>query len=65
VLAGRQNFGEGDTGDVECVSRLRLELSVNTVHEYVTALYRHFGVCSRAELLARFLRRARGRPRLG
>jgi hypothetical protein len=31
------------------------------VHQYVTALYRHFGVCSRAELLAHFLRRPQQR----
>src|SRR5262249_46453694 len=45
-------------GDSEKQTALRLGLSVNTVHEYVTALYRLFGVCSRAELLARFLRRS-------
>jgi hypothetical protein len=31
-------------------------LSRSTVHEYVMAVYRHFAVSSRAELLARFLR---------
>ena len=29
--------------------------SVHTVHCHVTAIYRHFAVCSRAELLARML----------
>jgi DNA-binding CsgD family transcriptional regulator len=48
-------------GDSEKEAALRLGLSVNTVHEYVTALYRRFGVSSRAELLARFLRRFRRR----
>lgn len=33
----------------------RLGLSPATVHQYVTALYRHFGVRSRAQLLARAL----------
>jgi DNA-binding CsgD family transcriptional regulator len=37
-------------------------LSPRTVHEYVTALYQHFQVSSRAELLAYFVRRA-PRPR--
>jgi DNA-binding CsgD family transcriptional regulator len=48
-------------GDSEKEVALRLGLSVNTVHEYVTALYRHFDVSSRAELLAHFLRRFRRR----
>ena len=50
-------------GDSEKEAALRLGLSVHTVHEYVTALYRHFGVCSRAELLARLLHRFRLRGR--
>jgi DNA-binding CsgD family transcriptional regulator len=33
----------------------RLGIRQPTVHEYVTAIYRHFGVHSRAELLARWL----------
>jgi DNA-binding CsgD family transcriptional regulator len=41
----------------------RLGLRVPTVHEYVTDLYRHFGVGSRAELLALFLRRRNGPAR--
>lgn len=39
---------------------VRLNLSPPTVHEHVTALYRHFGVESRGELLALFLRRRNG-----
>ena len=35
----------------------RLGLSARTVHDYVTTLYAHFRVCSRAELLAYFIRR--------
>jgi len=41
----------------------QLDLSVPTVHEHVTALYRHFGVASRGELLALFLRRRNGPAR--
>src|SRR5262249_44250777 len=44
---------EGD-GEKQVAARLRL--SGPTVHQYVTALYRHFDVCSRAELLSRFVR---------
>jgi DNA-binding CsgD family transcriptional regulator len=43
-------------GDSEKQVAARLGLSRPTVHQYVTALYRHFGVSSRAELLARFIR---------
>ncbi|HXE52063.1 MAG TPA: LuxR C-terminal-related transcriptional regulator [Tepidisphaeraceae bacterium] len=35
----------------------KLGLSDRTVHDYVTMLYKHFDVCSRAELLAYFIRR--------
>jgi DNA-binding CsgD family transcriptional regulator len=35
-----------------------LGLSARTVHDYVTMLYKHFPVSSRAELLAYFIRRA-------
>jgi DNA-binding NarL/FixJ family response regulator len=34
-----------------------LEIGTRTVHDYVTALYEHFQVNSRAELLAYFIRR--------
>lgn len=46
-------------GDSEKQVAVRLGLSGPTVHQYVTALYRHYAVASRAELLARVLRRAR------
>ncbi|USN98163.1 MAG: helix-turn-helix transcriptional regulator [Phycisphaeraceae bacterium] len=36
----------------------RLGLSKATVHEHATRVYRHFGVSSRGELLARFIGRA-------
>jgi DNA-binding CsgD family transcriptional regulator len=49
-------------GDGEKQVAARLGLSLPTVHQYVTALYRHFGVGSRAELLARFIRRPRSGP---
>jgi DNA-binding CsgD family transcriptional regulator len=39
----------------------RLGLSLPTTHQYVTALYKRFGVRSRAQLLAHALRRS-GRP---
>jgi DNA-binding CsgD family transcriptional regulator len=44
-------------GDSEKQVASRLALSLPTVHQYVTALYRHFDVSSRAELLAHFIRR--------
>jgi DNA-binding CsgD family transcriptional regulator len=44
-------------GDSEKEIAARMGVSRNTVHVYVTALYRHFNVSSRGELLARFVRR--------
>jgi DNA-binding CsgD family transcriptional regulator len=43
-------------GDGEKRIAYRLGLSRNTVHVYVKNLYRHYDVCSRGELLARFVR---------
>lgn len=43
-------------GDSEKQAAARLGVSGPTVHQYVTALYRHYGVTTRAELLARVLR---------
>jgi DNA-binding CsgD family transcriptional regulator len=48
-------------GDGEKQAARRMGLRLSTVHEYVKAIYVHFGVSSRAELLAWFLRRLRGR----
>ena len=48
-------------GDTEKQAALRLGFSRATVHEYVKTLYQRFGVASRAELLAHFLRRFRPR----
>ena len=47
-------------GDSEKQVAARLGLSPLTTHQYVKSLYRRFGVQSRAELLAYFLRRERG-----
>ena len=44
--------GDGEKQVARC-----LGVRPSTVHEYVTALYRHFGVESRAELMAYFVRR--------
>ena len=42
-------------GDSEKQIAGRMGVSPHTVHVYVKALYRHFGVCSRGELFARFV----------
>ena len=42
-------------GHSEKETAARLNLSRNTVHKYVTALYRHLGVTTRAELMARHI----------
>jgi DNA-binding CsgD family transcriptional regulator len=44
-------------GDGEKQAAARMGLSKETVHQYVKTLYRHYRVASRAELLARVLRR--------
>src|SRR5919108_5400525 len=44
-------------GDSEKQVASRLGLSQATTHEYVTALYRHFGVRSRAQLMAYAIKR--------
>ncbi len=46
-------------GDSEKQVAARIGVRPATVREYVQALYRHFGVTTRAELMARFLRRYR------
>ena len=45
------------SGDTEKTIAVRLRLSRATVHEYVGKIYRHFGVRSRAELMAYFIAR--------
>jgi DNA-binding CsgD family transcriptional regulator len=54
-------------GDSEKQVATRLGLSHATTHQYITALYRHFGVSSRGQLLAHMLKRAGrdGRRQLG
>lgn len=42
-------------GDSEKQIARTLGLSRHTIHEYIRALYRELGVCSRAELMARFV----------
>jgi DNA-binding CsgD family transcriptional regulator len=46
-------------GDTEKQVAGRLGLSPMTIHQYVTALYRQFGVGSRAQLLAHAIKRVR------
>jgi DNA-binding NarL/FixJ family response regulator len=45
------------SGESEKQIAARLELSRHTVHEYVKALYKRFDVSTRAELLARWVRK--------
>ena len=45
-------------GDTEKRAARRLGISRSTLHQYVTMLYRHFGVTSRSELLIYCLPRA-------
>lgn len=54
----RQTLERLLAGDSEKEIAARLRLSPHTVHVYVKTLYRRFGVCSRGELFARFVRRA-------
>jgi DNA-binding CsgD family transcriptional regulator len=44
-------------GKSEKEAARELQLSPKTVHEYITSIYQHFNVCSRAELLAYFVHR--------
>jgi len=53
----RQTLASLLEGDSEKQGAARLSLSRATTHEYVTALYRHFKVGSRAQLLAHVIRR--------
>ena len=47
-------------GDSEKQIAACLNVSPHTVHVYVKTLYRHYGVSSRGELLARFVRPGNG-----
>jgi DNA-binding CsgD family transcriptional regulator len=53
----RQTLDALLAGDSEKQIAARLSLHPTTVHDYVGALYRHFAVGSRGELMAYFLRR--------
>lgn len=57
----RQTLERLLAGDSERQAALALGISPATIREYVTNLYRHFGVASRSELLAHFLQRYRRR----
>ena len=48
-------------GDTDQQIALRLGISKATVGEYIAKIFRHYGVSSRPQLLATFLRRYRGR----
>ena len=52
-------------GDTENQVAARLGLRQTTTHQYVTALYRHFRVASRAQLLAHIIQRIRRRGSSG
>jgi DNA-binding CsgD family transcriptional regulator len=52
----RQTLQRLLAGDSEKQIASRLGVSPHTVHVYVKSLYRHYDVCSRGELLARFVR---------
>src|SRR5204863_6187 len=51
----RQTLERLLVGDSEKQIARRMGLSPNTVHVYVKDLYRHYDVCTRGELLARFV----------
>lgn len=51
------------SGDTERQVAIKLSLSVHTVHDYVKALYAHFGVSSRTELLAKWMQTGGQFPR--
>lgn len=51
-------------GDSEKQVALRMSISPTTVHQYVTMLYRRFGVRSRAELMSQVLQRQRRSSRI-
>ena len=52
---GRQTLDQLLLGRSEKEIAANLELSQNTVHDYVRVVYRRFAVTTRAELLSRFL----------
>lgn len=52
----RQTLARLLAGDSEKQIAIHLNVSYHTAHVYVKRLYRHYNVCSRGELLARFVR---------
>ena len=56
----RQTLERLLAGDSEKQIANHLGLSQHTVHIYVKNLYRHYGVSSRGELFAQFVRKASG-----
>ncbi|MBX9583725.1 MAG: helix-turn-helix transcriptional regulator [Gemmataceae bacterium] len=48
-------------GDTDKQVAARLGIGPHTVNQYVKAVFRHFGCTTRAELLARWVRRGWGR----
>jgi DNA-binding CsgD family transcriptional regulator len=49
-------------GDTERQVAARMSISIHTVHDYVKALYVHFGVSSRMELMARWIQSGASLP---
>lgn len=54
----RQTLERLLAGDSEKQVAASLGISIPTAHEYISAVYRHFGVFARPELMAYFLRRS-------
>ncbi len=52
----RQTLGLLLNGKSEKEAARELKISIHTVHVYVKMIYARHGVCSRAELLAKFLK---------
>jgi DNA-binding CsgD family transcriptional regulator len=50
------------SGDTERQVAARMSISIHTVHDYVKALYVHFGVSSRGELTARWIQSGQTLP---
>lgn len=55
-LGDRQTLQNLPGGHTEKEIAKKMRLSPNTVHHHVKALYKHFDVSSRGELLARWVR---------
>jgi len=53
----QQVLGELKLGRTEAQIAKRMRVSYHTIHSHVMAVYRHFGVRSRAQLMAQWLKR--------